>query len=80
MGKLRPHYWHCYLFRVFMWKTIPQPWFRRRRVHLGRAARRDLGQRLLTDRGHVGERARRRDPLAADPVPGVNRYAGNLAA
>jgi hypothetical protein len=27
-GKSRPHYWHCDPFRIFMQKTIAQPWFR----------------------------------------------------
>ena len=41
-------------------------------VHLGRRAGVDLGERLLVDRRDVGEGGARRDPLAADPVTGVD--------
>ena len=44
---------------------------------LGLAAPGDLGERLPVDGGEVGERARRRHPAPADPVPGVDGHAGH---
>jgi hypothetical protein len=43
-----------------------------RRVDFGRAAAGDLGDRALVNGGQVGEGAGRADPLAADPVSGVD--------
>ena len=46
--------------------------------HLGLAAPGDLRQRLPVDGGQVGERARRRHPAPADPVPRVDGHAGHV--